>query len=259
MFQYPTILRAPEPDPAGGGSGEPKPIFSDEQLAAIGQTVNAAVTSHLKRQPTLADQLKAVDWKAMLAPVVTELVPKVEPDPDPKAKKPVADDATARQLKDLADKLEASEKRSIALEQARVDAEQQRAMDGAQHALRSALQPKVRGELLDLLVRDLTTQKALKLGENNAPILGVKRAPYKGAPEQDEDLPLSEAIPIWLASEGAKVFLPAPGTETPTRKGPPAPRQAPAGGAGGQLPTDPAARTLAQFEAQGIDLNELIE
>jgi hypothetical protein len=259
MFRHQAILRAPEADPAGGG-GDPKPIFTDEQLAAIGQTVNAAVTSHLKRQPALADQLKSLDWKAIIGPVVTELAPKAEPEPDPKGgKKPHTDDAVAKQLQDLAGKLEASEKRAAAAEQARADEANSRALDRAKADLRSALQPKVRHEGLDSLVKLLTdADKTVKLGEGGVPLMTVKRAPYKGAPEQDEDLPLAEAVPLWLASESAKFWLPAPGTGDP-KKGSPAPRQSGSPGTGGQLPTDPAARTLAQFDAQGIDLSELLE
>jgi hypothetical protein len=38
----------------------------------------------------------------------------------------------------------------------------------------------------------------------------VKHAPYKGADEVEENLPLDKAIPILLASDSAKPFLPAP-------------------------------------------------
>lgn len=249
-----------KPPDEGGGGGSPKTPFTDEQLAAIGQTVNAAVTSHLKRQPAFADQLKSVDWKATLGPVLSDLLPK----PDEggsgggdKTKGGKADDAVAKQLKELADKLEASEKRAVDLEKARSDAESQRAMDRAQADLRNALQPSVRPELLDVLVDHLAVSKGrLKVGESG-PTLTVKKAPYKGAPEQDEDLPLAEAVAILLASEEAKVFLPAPSGGVPPRAG-----GAPKPG-GGPLPktmsSDPAVRTLQELEAKGIDPSSLFD
>src|SRR5690242_10435286 len=67
------ILRSPDPDPAGGGGGEPPPAaFTEDQLKAIGQVVNAAITSHKGRKPekSLAEELKAIDWKATLSPVI---------------------------------------------------------------------------------------------------------------------------------------------------------------------------------------------
>lgn len=260
-------------DGSDGGGGDAPP-FTEAQLAVIGQTVNAAITSHNKRQRSLAEQVKEIDWGTMLKPHFDAYVAALPDDGGSgggddddaggkgkggKGRQSGTDPAVAKQLQDLASKLEASEKRTKDAEEARAAAETQRAMDRATGELRNLLQPKVRPELLDIVVRDMSAQRTLKLGENGAATLTVKRAPYKGAPEQDDDLPLSEAVPLWLASDGAKVFLPAPGTnQTPPPKGGRGPQHTPNGG-GGELPTDPAARTLRQLQDAGIDPSELLD
>lgn len=266
MYRRISILRDKAGDNgADGGGGEAPPAFTDAQLAVIGQTVNSAITSHAKRQKPLADELKALDWKSLLSPVVTELLPR--PDEGSgggdagggKAKGGKGDDAMARQLQDLASKLEASEKARAEEARLRSEAETQRHADRANSELRNLLQPKVRPELLDVLGRDLA--RAVKVDPTTgAATLTVKRAPYKGAPEQDEDLPLAEAVPHWLTSENAKVFLPPPGAgNAPPPRGGRAPHVPNVGGSTNDLPADPAARTLKQFEQAGIDPHELFE
>jgi len=254
-------------DPAGGGGTAP--LFSEEQQAAIGQIVNSAVTSQLKRSlpNAIGEAFKSVNWADTLkldevldgkfSKLLEDMPDDAEPDAGggkSKGKKPAPDDAVARQLKELADKLENSEKARAEEARMRQEAETARSMDRATGELRNLLQPAVRGELLDLLVRDLSGQKRIKLSENGSATLTVKRAPYKGAPEQDEDLPLGEAVPLWLGSEDAKVFLPAPGTTQTTTppKGARAPAR-PGTTAQSQLPSDPAARTYQQLQEQGLD------
>jgi hypothetical protein len=139
---------------------------------------------------------------------------KLQPPPPPegdKAAKPGTKNELEQQLKDLATKLEQAEAARVAADKLRLETEQARRLDAANTAFRAALQPKLRPELLDVAVSHWgSVQQRLKLDEAGSPVLRVKRAPYKGAPEQDEDLPIAEAIPLLLASEEAKPFLPPP-------------------------------------------------
>ena len=83
----------------------------------------------------------------------------------------------------------------------------------------------------------------------------MKRAPYKGAPPVDEDLPLAEAIPLWLATDDVKPFLPAPGGHQEEKKKQPGfqPQLQTSAGAD----NDPASKALAALEAAGIDPSAL--
>jgi hypothetical protein len=251
----------------GGGGDPPKPLFSEEQLAAIGQTVNAAVTSHLKRQPALAEQLKGVDWKGLIGPVVTELIPKPDDSGSgggsgdggkAKGGKAASDDAVARQLQELATKLEASETARKEEARLRAESETNRKLDAAKLKLRSGLADKLAPGMTDIAIDHLTlVQGRLKVDEQGNALFRVKRAPYKGAPEADEDIALEEAIPVLLEEPGMKLFRAAP---KPTGGGgPPGPRVPGSGGGGQPLSGDPATRTLQQFEALGIDPASLID
>lgn len=254
------ILRAPEGDPNGGGT--PPPLFSDEQQQAIGQIVNAAVTSQLKRNlgPGIAEALKATKWEEILAPTITALAGtqpgatggSEEEEQKPKGKK--GSDAFEAQIQKLATELENERKARQAAEQARLDAEQKRLMDGATTQFRNALQPKLRPELLDVAVGHFG--RDLKLGDDGSPLIRVKRAPYKGAPEEDADVPLSEGLSYLLGSEQIKPFLPAPGgggTE-PKRGGAPSRQSA---GGGSSTASDPASKTLAELERAGLSIDDI--
>jgi hypothetical protein len=262
------ILRAPEPENTGGGG---TPAFTDEQQAAIGQIVNQAVTSQLKRGlgPAIGEALKATKWDEVLAPSVNGLLDKYldgvpnpddgdgDTDPAPKpgktGKKSGNDSALEAQLQKLATELETERKARQAAETARTDAEQKRLLDGANTAFRNALQPKLRPDLLDVAVGHFGS--GLKVGEDGSALLRVKKAPYKGAPEEDMDLPLGEALPILLAAENMKPFLPAPGAPSdPKRGGGPRDHHNP-----GPAPTgnDPASKTIAQLNSMGLSADDI--
>jgi len=266
MFRRVTPLfdKAGDEGSGGGGGGGETPPFSDAQLAIIGQTVNAAVTSHLKRQPALADQLKAVDWKSMLGPVVSELVPKPDDggsggDSGGKGGKAKGgDDAMARQLKELADKYEASEKRAAEAERLRTESETNRKLDAAKLKLRSGLADKLAPGMVDVAIDHLTVvQGRLKVDDQGNPTFRVKRSAYKGGPEEDAEVSLDEALTTLIDEPGMKIFKAAP--KPPTGGGPPGPRVPGSGGGGQHLSSDPATRTLQQFEALGIDPTSLID
>lgn len=257
------ILRAPEPDPAAGtgGGGE---ALTEVQQAAIGKIVNSAITSHLGRidfGAKVAEGLKTVKWSEVLAEPMKALLEQTPGsgtggggDDDPskaggKAGKVSKDPAVEQQLKSLAEKLEASEKKAAAADQARAEAEQKRLLDGATTSFRNGLQSKLRPELLDVAVGHFGV--GLKVDEKGNALYRVKKAPYKGAPEEDMDLPLVEALPILLANESMKPFLPAPGGDALRKGGNP-------GGGPGATPADPKNpldRVAARLASMGIDFN----
>lgn len=215
------VLRnaAGDSDGGGGSSDDEAPVFTEKQLAAlatlIGQTTNQAVTAQLKRNlPTaVADGVKSLNFEDILAPVIAKMKPTGEaPDEGTKPNKKTQDPEVQKMLQDLSAKLEASEAKALASERARVEADQKRMRDQAVTTLRNELQPKLRGELLDVAVSHWAdVQGRLKVNDEGIATFRVKRAAFKGGPEQEEDLPLAEAIPFLLASAEAKPFIPAPG------------------------------------------------
>lgn len=228
------ILRSPEPDPAGGGGGGggndnlPANPFSDEQQTALGQMVNQAITSHMKRglAPAIAEAMKATNWGEILAPEITKLIPKVEPgDDDPAKPKPKGGGQSdlERQIAKLAAELETEKLGRTEAEKRRMQAEQDRRQDAAKIKLRTALQDKVAPGALEHAVAYLTVvENRLKVDENGNATFRVRRAPYKGAPEEDVDVSLEEAIPVVLGEETMKVYLPPPkgsGGNNPGPKG----------------------------------------
>lgn len=177
----------------------------------VGRIVNAAVTSQLKRllPASISEAMGGLKFDDQINAALAKIQEK--PADPPGSPKPANKSDLEKQLQELSAKLEAADAARAAADKARVETEQARQFDAANTAFRAALQPKLRPELLDVAVSHWgSTQKRLKLDEAGSPVLRVKRAPYKGAPEQDEDLPIAEALPLLLASEEAKPFLPAP-------------------------------------------------
>ncbi len=252
------ILRAAEGSEGGSGGGAAEP-FTEAQLAVIGQTVNSAITTHLKRSlpGAVAEGFKSLNLGETIAAEVAKLAPKpaeggVDEDGKKTKGKGNTDPAIEQQLKDLATKLETSEQARIAADKARVDAEQKRLFDSASTQFRNGLQPKLRGELLDVAVGHFG--KDLKLAEDGSPLIRVRRAPYKGAPEQDEDVPLAEGLPLLLASEGMKPFLPPPGGTGHRSGGAPAPYGG-HGGAPALDSKDPLDRVAARLAGLGMNFD----
>lgn len=226
---------------------------------AIGKIVNAAVTSHLKRMipNAITESLKTIDWGGTLGTIVDEKLKSFQPatsSKDESGSEGAAgktDPAIEKQLRTLSEKLEASERRAAKAEEERQQIETQRQRDAAVGAFRSAVQAKVKPELLDVFVDHYTT-KRLSLDEKGNPLFTVRKAPYKGAPEEDTKLTLDEAIPLLLSSKEASPFLPAPGGQQVggVVRAPHA--------SSSQGSSDPAMRTMEALQKQGIDPSVLL-
>ncbi|HEY3497128.1 MAG TPA: hypothetical protein VGK73_20660 [Polyangiaceae bacterium] len=210
---------------AGGGGNDPPKAFTDEQQQAIGQIVNSAVTSQLKRSlgPGIAEALKGVNWAETLKlddvvkERLDELLPPDEADPDAgsgggkagggkAATRPdpqVA--ALTAQVSELKTALEQQATKAKAAEESARD-------EKAQAALRSALAPHVRADALDIAASHLfVAQKRIAFDENGTPLFTVKRAAFAGGPEEDVQMPLADGVQHWIKSSEGKFFAPAPG------------------------------------------------
>jgi hypothetical protein len=252
-------LYAPEGDDKGAGGngsaddGKPKPLTEED----VGRIVNAAVTGHLGRALPKAIQegLKGLNLDELIGSAVKKHVPEPKPDDGAGDKADSADKLTLKalqkQLASVTETLETEKKARTAAEQRAQETEQHSRFQAAQNAFRAAIQPKIRTELLEVLVRDTAGQGRLKVDDNGNAVLRVSRAPFKGAPEQDEDLPLDEAVPLFLAEKYVAPFIPAPGgpadrqsTTQKTLVFAPKP---------GDSESDVAAQAVAALRAHGID------
>jgi hypothetical protein len=200
----------PDDNKSDDNKDQPKPLTEED----VGRIVNAAVTSHLKRTlatglpEAIKESLAAMNFGQQIEETVKKLVPQPA-DSAAKSKDKPGDDEFKRQLQALGEKLEASERARAEAEKQRAEIEHQRMFDGALGKFRSAITKDVRPELLDVAVDHFS--KRLTLDEQGTPLLRVRRAPYKGAPEEDASVPLDEAVPLFLASKELHPFKPAPG------------------------------------------------
>ncbi len=217
MFALRGPLFEESKDPPAGGAPPPA-AFTPEQLTALGQVVNSALTDKLKGfeknklGPAIAESLKGLNWEETLSPVMAKFKP---PEPEPKPADGKPDPKVTALESQLADV-----KKLLAAEAA----ERQKAVDegrakDARAALRSALTPHVRADALDIAVRDLfDAQKRVTLDENGRALIKVSRADYSGAPE-DVDMPLTDGVAQWIKTSEGKFFAPAPGGTQETRGG----------------------------------------
>jgi hypothetical protein len=156
------------------------PGLSEED---VGKIVNAAVTSQLNRALPKALEAAGLKLPELIQAQLAAIKPPESPDDPAKPGKPGTKSDLEKTVQELAKKLEDAEKATKEAERQRIEAEQARRHDAAVTAFRSALQPKIRQELLDVAVSHWgSTEKRLTLSEDGSPLLRVKRAPYKGAP-----------------------------------------------------------------------------
>ncbi len=220
LRQGSAILRAPEGDPAGGGDpgtgdNTDTPAFTEAQQKAMGQLVNQAITSHLKRElpKTFADGLKGVNWKEILSPQLADLLPKTTPEDSEGGKPGKKPNETEqdRRIQQLATELENEKKSRVTAEQARQKAEQDRKIDNGKQKLRSALADKCAAGALDHAIDRLTVvQSRLSVDENGNALFRVRRPEYPGGSPVDVDLSLEDALPILLAEDDMKIYLAPP-------------------------------------------------
>jgi len=171
----------------------------------IGNIVNAAVSSHLKR--SLATAIEAA-----LKPALEQIKSSIAPPPPAgdedgdkkKGKQTPEMVAMAKRLEDM-EKALAAEKEATAAAQKK--AREQRAFSD----LRTALEGKVRPELLDVVAHHLfTVEKRVDFDESGTPLFKSTRSLYQGAEPEDVLLPLRDGVEGFLKGDTAKAFLPAP-------------------------------------------------
>lgn len=195
----------------GNENDPPKGVTPDE----VGKMVHGALADFASRKlpGMISESISGLKLEDKIAEAIAKTAPKPpEGDGKKKGDKPDLPPEVQAQLERLASDLEAEKAARTAAEKERVEIEQARRFDAGLGEFRSAVAQKVRPELLDVFIRDVANgQRRLSVNEDGEARLRVRKAPYKGAPEEDVDLPLGEAVPILLASKEVAPFLPAPG------------------------------------------------
>jgi hypothetical protein len=253
----------PNADPAQAKQGEQgADEGADEKVTIssgeLSQIVNSAVTAQLKR--ILAKEL-APAVQAAMGPLKQELdalKPKEGEPQKPEGKKHPEMLALEQRLEQMQAALQKAEDEKAT---ERKVAREDRAFSGLVSELTGKVRPGTEKMVATLLKAD---GRLLIDEESGNPLLRVRASRIKGMAEEDLDLPITDGLAHYLKTKDAQIFLPSPGNGGAGKEGgvSPAARQS----AGGKAPTfdkppatdeEAAARTLAQFEAMGIDPNVL--
>ncbi len=206
----------------------PKYVTAEE----IGNIVNSAVTSHLKRSlgSAIETAIKplADKFAALQAPPPSNDEDGVPPK---KGKQTPEMLAMAKQIEDLT-------KTIVTEREGRAAAEKKQREDRAYAELRSSLEGKVRPELLDMVAKNLFFVEGRVIVEETGNVLfKSQKVPYTGAEAEEVQLPLKSGIDDFLKSDTAKPFLPAPNSGA---GGSPLPKRGPSPNPGGTDFSKPA-------------------
>lgn len=186
-----------------------QPSQEDLINSKINAAVNAAITSHLKRQKSPSMD----DFKALIADQLKSFKPQPSVE-DPKEEKKVDPALTAMRAQ-----VEELQKSYAAERTAREKAESKQREDRAFGDLKDSLKSKVRPEMLDFVAKNLFyADKRVEFDTDGNPLFKVRKAPSAGLPEEDMLMPLSDGISNWAQSKEAAIFIPAPTTQQPQQQ-----------------------------------------
>lgn len=246
----------PDDGNSGDGSGnEESEPFTDAQLKALGELVgtvaNRAATSHQKRAEVAAkEQADAINARLEKLSGAFEKLQSPPPDddkPDGGSGRTTVKEVELRfqkQLQTLQEQLEASEGRYKAAEQLRAATELAHKRSVAMGQFRDAVAGKLNPDLMPAV--EAVYANRVSIAENGDTLLRVRKAPSKGMPEEDMDLPLKEAVPVFVASDELRPYRPTQGGADGAQ------RRAPTVVAGGAAASSQASRVVQALEKQGV-------
>lgn len=215
----------PMPDPVptppdGGKDGQPSngPLTEERVVELVtgllGNTVNAAVTNHLKRvkQP----QTDHASIEKLVSDAVSKAVAGLSQKPD----SPAPDGNSASRVDPL---LEKANERIEKLEKAHQEAiaravavEKEARREKSHAALRMALEVKgITGAKARMVIADLEQNGAVRYEDDGSTVLTVRRARIKGAPATDQEYNITAAgteawLEDWSKLPDAQEIIPPP-------------------------------------------------
>lgn len=191
---------ADETNPEGTPSGA-------EQQPDLNSSINAAVSSQLKRAMKAVEENFSKSMEAQLAAALKNFTP---PPTDSKAK-PEKDPALAA----LQQQLDEATKKAQAAEQRQNLAEQKQKEDKAKSDLVSNLtKAGVRPEMVEIAATYIWAKGLIDFDESGTALFKGKRNLGYGLPEEDMHLPMADGVESYLKKDGA-VYMPAPGAGGP--------------------------------------------
>lgn len=201
-----------ENEPGSQNPGTPNDAPKTEaNQAELGNAINAAVTSHMKR---LTEKTLPTMLEGAMKPLLDQIAAlKAAPAPtaatDDKTKVSPEVAALTQQLADMKTKLTQEGEQRAAAEKKSRD-------DRAFSDLKSQLASQVRPEMLNVIASHLFhIEKSVEVDDTGNAIFKGKQTNY-GITE-DVAYPMKDGVEQWLKSDAAKPYLPAPGTSsTPT-------------------------------------------
>lgn len=242
-----------QPGQGGADGAQPEYVTADQ----IGNIVNAAVSSHLKR--SLAKEIAGA-LEQQLAPIKQRLA---------EAPPPPADDAAAGKggSKAPTPEMQAMQKQLADMQAAMKAAQDEAASEKkkareekAYSALKSELTGKVRPEALDAAA-DLIfhARKRIAVDDDGNVLFNVRSSLGKGLPEEDRQFPLADGVREFLKTQEAALFVPSPSggngaQKRPTQQQPRAPGAAPRYDTPAKSQDEMARRALEALAAKGLDL-----
>lgn len=196
--------------PGGNASDQPQYV-TKEEIAAI---VNSAVTSQLKR--SLGKELGGA-IEAALAPVREQLTTLAKP-PEVIAPKAGAEQKPEQKNEQQPDPRVAELEKKLALlvtenTAARTAAARERkaSLDArANSDLQKALTGKVRPEAVSAIADLMRARGMLIVDDEGNAKLKIRASLERGLPEEDHELPIDAALPHYLKTPEAALFIPPP-------------------------------------------------
>lgn len=203
--------KAPDPKkPDDENDDEP------ELTPAMVQAINSAVTSQLKR--SLKDVVTKADIEALATSLTEKVTAAVKPadDKKPADKKGDESNPELKKMQERFDLLEkankaardeaAAEKRGRLLDKSQADIHRMLFVDGVAVSEKQKL--KAKAEYAELLTEAFG--RKLKVTDDGQVVMTIRKAPVKGMPEEDSDVPIGEGLTHWIKSDAAHAYLPAP-------------------------------------------------
>lgn len=183
-----------------GGTGTPDP----------NTVANAAAKAHISRfSEKVLPGLIASAMKPLLDEIqaLKTVKPVVEVDDAAKGK-----NKSSPEMEAVKAQLEEMKTRFAAEQTARTAAETKSRNDSARAALKDALAPHVKPELLGILTDNLIVMKqVVEFDDDGTPLFKSKKADIYGDLE-DVRMPLKDGVAQYLKTDEAKAFLPSPGS-----------------------------------------------
>jgi hypothetical protein len=212
---------------SAGGTSQPEYLTEDKARGIIAGVVKSMLTKEL---PVAIGSSLKTSLEAELTPLkqmFAELA-KAKEQPtgdDDKTKKPKGDNGAPPpdpRIVELEKQLQKVQEDSRKANERAAQERRRNHELAAFGSLRGALNGKVRAEAVDIVEAMVRGRNLLNIDEDGNATMKVKIRQSKDSPEEEETLPIEDAIGHWLKSKEAALFIPPQTQTTPAKRTAPA-------------------------------------